>query len=61
MNERRRKEFAELDVFGMLYFVSSSESDILSYVSGDSLESEEVKLNKLEDYYNVGELCIFWI
>ena len=61
MNERRRKESGELDVSGMPSPASSSESDTSSYVSGDSPESEEAKSNKLEDYYNVGEPCIFWI
>lgn len=61
MNERRRKESGELDVSGMPSPASSSESDTSSYVSGDSPESEEAKSNKLEDYYNAGEPCIFWI
>lgn len=61
MDERRRKESEQLDVPGMPSPVSGSESDTSSYVSGDSPESDEAKSNKLEDYYNTGEPCIFWI
>ena len=61
MDERRRKESEQLDVPGMPSPVSGSESDTSSYVSGDSPESDEAKSNKLEDYNNTGEPCIFWI
>ena len=30
-------------------------------MSGDSPESDGAKPNKLEDYYNAGESCVFWI
>lgn len=58
MDKRRRKESEELDVPGMPFPVSSSESDTSSYVSGDSPESDGAKSNKLEDYYNTGEPCV---
>ena len=57
-DERRRKESEQLEVTGKLSPVSSSESDTASNFSGSSPESDEAKLNKLEDYYNTGEPCI---
>lgn len=62
MDERRRKESEQLEETGKLSPVSSSESESnSSNVSGDSPESNGAKSNKLEDYYNTGETCIFWI